>query len=207
MSRHRLSCLLDVSRALTVVSAAIALAAAPAAAERAASTCPPGSPRVHGRCLPFPKSVRIRVAADRAGPPGYARIAARERVPLTAVRRIARDPATRILAPRGMVADGLQATASCEGDRPRAVARLAWMPAKPVGTVQRVVVGLLPGALRTGRFASSGALADDTTALAWTRISGQANHLWWVLTLRPEGWVPSEPGSFTGPGCVADYQP
>lgn len=196
------------ARPLAAALGLVVLATAGAAWARAAApACPPGSPQVAGRCLGFPKAVRIRLAADQAGPSGYARIAARERVPVSAVRRVARDPATLILAPDRAGADGLEATASCEGDRPRAVARLAWQPGEPRGTAQRVVVALLPESLGTGRFTSSGALPADRAALAWTRISGQANHLWWVLTLRANGWAPSEPGSFTGPGCVADYQP
>jgi hypothetical protein len=59
--------------------------------------------------------------------------------------------------------------------------------------------GFAEGAYWSGR-----PLEATRSRLSWTRLRGQANHDWVVLTLRDRGWVPSAVGLFVGPTCAVD---
>jgi len=47
-------------------------------------------------------------------------------------------------------------------------------------------------------------ITPSQNALVWRPVRGQAIHFWRVVTLQPEGWVPSDVASFEGLTCVAD---
>lgn len=118
-------------------------------------------------------------------------------------------PGTPILPPGGQgAATDLHAELTCSEADPRmGVASLSWRPATQLGVEQRVVLTIYRDGFERGDFGASETLKPDQTTVLWQPLSGQAIHYWRVLTLHSEGWVPSETMSFTGPTCVADYQP
>lgn len=110
-----------------------------------------------------------------------------------------------ILPPGGAgAASNLQAEVECDPEVLRkAIAKLSWTVAAGSGRAQRVDVTIL--GFEQGAFESSDSLACDQTSLVWDSLHGQAIHRWRVLTLQPEGWMPSETASFLGLTCVADF--
>lgn len=102
-------------------------------------------------------------------------------------------------------ATNLVAKPDCDGVNPRkAIARLSWTPATKAGQEQRVVVTIFRDGFERGEFDISKVLKPGETNLVWDEIRGQAIHFWRVLTLHPEGWVPSVTARFEGPPCVSD---
>lgn len=118
-------------------------------------------------------------------------------------------PDVTFLPPGGpRAATGLQATVECSVDDPsQGIARLSWSVAASPGSEQRVAVTLFKDGFETGQFEITGALPPDQSSFDWTGLHGQAIHLWRVLTLHPEGWVPSETASFEAPTCAVDFGP
>ena len=111
-----------------------------------------------------------------------------------------------VILPPGVAgaARNLQAEVECDPEVLRkAIAKLSWTVAAGCGLAQRVDVTIL--GFEQGAFESSDSLACDQTSLVWDSLHGQAIHRWRVLTLQPEGWVPSETASFVGLTCVADF--
>jgi len=96
----------------------------------------------------------------------------------------------------------LQSQTGCVGSQ--GVARLSWTLAANRGTQQRVQVTILPDAFDRGEAEVSAPIGPGEVSLTWDGLRGQAIHYWRVLTLQPEGWVPSEISSFEGPTCVSD---
>jgi hypothetical protein len=80
-----------------------------------------------------------------------------------------------------------------------AAAVLSWEPAAEPGP-QKVQVSIAPRPF-DDTAAPDGALAPGAATLRITDLAGQATHLWRVLTLHGEMWIPSEPASFEGPLC------
>ena len=72
--------------------------------------------------------------------------------------------------------------------------------------MQRVAVTIRRDGFAAGSYEISEALPPGQTNLVWEQVHGQAIHFWRVLTLQPEGWVPSETARFRGPSCVADMR-
>jgi len=102
-------------------------------------------------------------------------------------------------------ATNLVAKPDCDGVNPRkAIARLSWTPAIKPGQEQRVAVTIFRDGFERGKFDISKGLKPGETNLVWDEIRGQAIHFWRVLTLHPEGWVPSVTARFEGPPCVSD---
>jgi hypothetical protein len=111
---------------------------------------------------------------------------------------LAEDP---VLDPGGPgAASNLKATCSCSPETGEPVASLSWDPAQNPGSEQRIEVTIYDW----DRADRSSALAADATSFEWTGLHGQAIHEWRVLTLQPEGWVPSNKASFEGPTCTRD---
>lgn len=88
--------------------------------------------------------------------------------------------------------------------RGKAAVHLHWTPSAKPGGEQRVVVTIFPDGFERGAFEASSPLRSNQTSLVWEKLKGQAIHRWKVLTLQPEGWVPSETGSFEGPILIRD---
>jgi hypothetical protein len=102
-------------------------------------------------------------------------------------------------------ATSLRSSVECSQTQPRqGVAHLSWVPAGGSAAEQRVAVSIYRDGFETGKFDSSESLAPERAALDWRQLSGQAIHLWRVLTRYGDTWVASETASFEGPLCVAD---
>lgn len=109
-------------------------------------------------------------------------------------------PDRPILEPGGPgAATDLRAMAECEQPG-LPVAELTWTVAEERGEAQRVDVTIY--SFEEGQFQSSQLLPPGQSTLRWYDLNGQAIHFWRVLTLHPEGWVPSDLGGFAGPTCV-----
>jgi hypothetical protein len=111
-----------------------------------------------------------------------------------------------ILEPGGPgAATNLQSQVDCSlVERRQGLARLQWTPAQEPGTAQQVVVTVFKDGFETGQFDRSERLPPTQSSLVFEEVQGQALHLWRVLTLQPEGWIPSETARFEGPTCLLD---
>lgn len=103
-------------------------------------------------------------------------------------------------------ASGLAADVDCStAEARKAAVTLAWSVARPAGSAQRVLVSIY--GFREGRFEASEPLAGEQATLAWKQVHGQAIHSWLVLTRQGATWKASPVETFTGPTCIADFQP
>jgi len=199
--------------ALVLVSTGVLFAigtaslAAPAAAPK---KCAPGLLRVvvasKPRCLALEERVQIRAQ--------FLQLRDAEAVARTfhltpaIVRSVSAARTSRIAQGAGnAVALGLSSAPRCtDASPPRPVADLRWTPAQSGGLEQRIAVTVHDGGIESGLFTSSAPLKPDRGSFTWTRMQGQANHTWVVLTLTADGWTVGEPGTFVGPLCPVDYQ-
>lgn len=99
-------------------------------------------------------------------------------------------------------ATGLEAQTECDAATHQGVAKLSWKAAESPGSEQQVMVTIYPGGFEAGVFETSGALPPDQSSVSWERPGPLALHTWRVITRQPEGWVPSETSTFTGPSCL-----
>jgi hypothetical protein len=103
-------------------------------------------------------------------------------------------------------AGSLQAEMRCdELELRKGIARLSWTVAANQGAEQQVAVTIYRDGFETGNFEISDPLPPYQSSLVWDRVKGQAIHLWRVLTLQDEGWMPSVTERFEGISCVADF--
>lgn len=111
-----------------------------------------------------------------------------------------------ILAAGGPSAAGkLTQQGWCSTDEPGLpVARLSWVLPEQPGARQRVDVTMFRDGFETGRFLTFGGLEGDVHEVLWQRLEPGINYYWRVLTLTPEGWVPSATGRCAAPICPAD---
>ncbi len=76
------------------------------------------------------------------------------------------------------------------------------------GTKQWVVVTIFLKGFALGSFEASGPLPPRASSFKWHRVHGQAIHYWRVITRDRNGrWLGSVTARFTGPTCVAEFQP
>ena len=111
-----------------------------------------------------------------------------------------------ILEPGGPgAATELEAVPRCSSDEiPVGQVLLRWRPPVAPGTQQQVQVTIFPDGFETGRFITTRDLGPSQGELLFEQVAGQALHRWRVLTLQPDGLVPSETARFDGPICVRD---
>lgn len=111
-----------------------------------------------------------------------------------------------ILEPGGpRAASELEDTPGCSDDEfPAGQVLLKWRPAAEPGTQQHVHVTIFREGFETGRFITIRDLEPSDSELLFEEVAGQALHRWRVLTLHPDGFVPSETARFDGPICVRD---
>ena len=59
-----------------------------------------------------------------------------------------------------------------------------------------------------GSFEASRPLANGVESFEWRRVHGQAIHYWRVITRDRNGrWLGSATAQFTGPTCIAEFEP
>jgi len=152
----------------------------------------------------------------------YRRAAQGADVPVSSVKLIERQgslrrwplpkspkpPPAAVRAGRPWGAKRLRSTTSCSSNAPRtAIARLRWRPARPAGSTQWIVVTNLLRGFEFGKYEAGGPLKPRVASFAWRRVHGQSIHQWRVLTWNGSRWLGSPTARFTGPTCVAEFEP
>lgn len=114
-----------------------------------------------------------------------------------------RTPPSRAAATR------LRSSERCSSNAPRTgIARLRWRPVRRPGRTQWIAVTIFLRGFALGSFEASRPLANGVSSFEWRRVHGQAIHYWRVITRDRNGrWLGSATGSFTGPTCIAEFQP
>lgn len=151
----------------------------------------------------------------------YARVARRESIPVSSIRLIERQgslrrwalpsspkpPPAAVRAGRPWGATRLRSKTSCSQNAPRtAIAHLSWRPSKRARAQWIVVTNLLRG-FEFGKYDAAGPLKPRTSSFDWRRVHGQSIHQWRVLTWDGRRWLGSPTAKFTGPTCVAEFEP
>ena len=125
-----------------------------------------------------------------------------------ALPRSPKPPPAAVRAGRPWGATRLRSTTSCSQNAPRtAIAHLRWRPAKPAGRTQWIVVTNLLRGFEFGKYEAAGPLKPRVASFAWRRVHGQSIHQWRVLTWNGSRWLGSPTAKFTGPTCVAEFEP
>jgi hypothetical protein len=165
-------------------------------------------------------------ARDRGiGEPAvYEQVARREGIGVDSVRLIEREgslrrwplPAAPKLSraavrvrPSAAAAKQLRSTVRCSANAPRTgVADLRWRPARRPAVRQWVVVTIFQKGFALDHYEASRPLPPRARSFEWRRIHGQAIHYWRVITRDRSGrWLGSAVARFTGPTCVAEFEP
>jgi hypothetical protein len=124
-----------------------------------------------------------------------------------ALPRAPKPPPAAVRAGRPWGATRLHSKTSCSQNAPRtAIAHLRWRPAKTGRTQWIVVTNLLRG-FEFGKFEAAGPLKPKAASFDWRRVHGQSIHQWRVLTWDGHRWLGSPTAKFTGPTCVAEFEP
>lgn len=119
-----------------------------------------------------------------------------------------KPPPAAVRAGRPWGATRLRSSTSCSQNAPRtAIAHLRWRPAKPAGRAQWIVVTNLLRGFEFGKYDAAGPLKPRAASFAWRRVHGQSIHQWRVLTWNGRRWLGSPTAKFTGPTCVAEFEP
>ena len=196
--------------------------------ESTATRPPPPPPPAR----PPSAATRKRVYAELArlrdagvtGPAAYRRVARQEDIGVDNVLLIEREGSLRRWAlpaapklPRAAVrvppsraaATRLRSSVRCSANAPRTgIARLRWRAVRRPGRRQWIAVTIFLRGFALGSFEASRPLANGVATFEWRRVHGQAIHYWRVITRDRNGrWLGSATGSFTGPTCIAEFQP
>ena len=125
-----------------------------------------------------------------------------------ALPKAPKPPPAAVRAGRPWGAKRLRSTTSCSSNAPRtAIAHLRWRPARPAGRTQWIVVTNLLRGFEFGKYEAAGPLKPRVASFAWRRVHGQSIHQWRVLTWNGSRWLGSPTAKFTGPTCVAEFEP
>jgi hypothetical protein len=195
------------------------------------STAAPAPPPAQ---LPRPPSAakRKRVYAELArlrdrgatGPAIYRRVARQEDIGVDRVMLIEREGSLKRWAlpaapklpkaavrvpPSRAAATRLRSSVRCSSNAPRTgIARLRWRAVRRPGRRQWIAVTIFLRGFALGSFEASRPLANGVSSFEWRRVHGQAIHYWRVITRDRNGrWLGSSTASFTGPTCIAEFQP
>lgn len=194
--------------------------------ESTAAPPPPPSarpPSAAKRKLVYAELARLR---DRGvtEPAVYREVARREGIEVDSVMLIEREGSLRRWAlpaapklpnaavrvpPSRAAARRLRSSVRCSSNAPRTgIARLHWRPVRRPGRRQWIAVTIFLRGFALGSFETSRPLANGVSSFEWRRVHGQAIHYWRVITRDRNGrWLGSSTASFTGPTCVAEFEP
>ena len=171
----------------------------------------------------YAELARLRDAGV-TGPAIYRRVARQEDLGVDNVMLIEREGSLRRWAlpaapklPRAAVrvppsrsaATGLRSTVRCSSNAPRTgIARLRWRAVRRPGRRQWIAVTIFLRGFALGSFEASRPLANGVASFEWRRVHGQAIHYWRVITRDGNGrWLGSATAQFTGPTCIAEFEP
>jgi len=74
----------------------------------------------------------------------------------------------------------------------KVIAKLSWTLANTPGSQQRVDLSMYWNGFETGNFETIGPLPPDQSVVESDELKSGIYYYWRVVTLTPEGWVPSE---------------
>lgn len=168
----------------------------------------------------------LAVLRDRGvtGAAVYRRVARQEGIGVDRVKLVEREGSLRRWAlpaapklpkaavrvpPSRAAATRLRSSARCSSNAPRTgIARLRWRPVRRPGRRQWIAVTIFLRGFALGSFEASRPLANGVASFEWRRVHGQAIHYWRVITRDRNGrWFGSATAQFTGPTCIAEFQP
>ena len=119
-----------------------------------------------------------------------------------------KPPPAAVRAGRPWGATRLRSKTSCSQNAPRtAIAHLRWRPARKSARTQWIVVTNLLRGFEFGKYEAAGPLKPGVASFDWRRVHGQSIHQWRVLTWNGHRWLGSPTATFTGPTCVAEFEP
>lgn len=159
-----------------------------------------------------------------AGPAIYRQVAGQEDIGVDRVMLIEREGSLRRWAlpaapklpkaavrvpPSRAAATRLRSSVRCSANAPRTgIARLRWGAVRRPGRRQWIAVTIFVRGFALGSFEASRPLASGVSSFEWRRVHGQAIHYWRVITRDRNGrWLGSATAQFTGPTCIAEFQP
>jgi hypothetical protein len=182
-----------------------------------------GPPSAAKRKRIFAELARLR---DRGvtGSAIYRRVAQQENIGVDSVMLIEREGSLRRwklpaapklpkaavrVPPSRAAATRLQSSVRCSSNAPRTgIARLRWRAVRRPGRRQWIAVTIFLRGFALGSFEASRPLANGVSSFVWRRVHGQAIHYWRVITRDRNGrWLGSATAQFTGPTCIAEFQP
>lgn len=154
----------------------------------------------------------------------YQQVARRENIDVDSVILIEREgslrrwklpvapklPDAAVRAPPSRVAaNRLRSSVRCSSNAPRTgIASLRWDPVRRPGRRQWIAVTIFLRGFALGSFEASRPLANGASSFEWRRVHGQAIHYWRVITRDRNGrWLGSAAAQFTGPTCIAEFEP
>jgi hypothetical protein len=86
------------------------------------------------------------------------------------------------------------------------VARFTWTVAHTAGTRQRIdITSFRDGFQKAERYETVVQLSGRASSAEWKGGDPGVNYYWRVLTLTPQGWVPSEIARYEAPICPVDF--
>ena len=86
----------------------------------------------------------------------------------------------------------------------KAIAKLTWRAANALGSQQRIDITMYWDGFEKGNFQTIGPNPPDQSFVELDRLEPGINYYWRVLTLTPEGWVPSETARCAVPAYPID---
>lgn len=197
---------------------------APTTVETTAEPQPPAGPATLSKAKRKQIYAELASLRDRGvtGDAVYSTVARREGLTVGSVVLIEHEGSLRrwplpkpprltpaaVRAGRPWGARALRSTTSCSQNAPRtAIAHLRWRPANKPGGRQWIAVTNLLRGFQFGKFEAAGPLRPRVRSFEWRRVHGQSIHFWRVLTRVNGRWLGSPTARFTGPTCVAEFEP
>jgi hypothetical protein len=113
------------------------------------------------------------------------------------------------VTPSRVAARRLRSSVRCSSNAPRTgIASLRWRPVRRPGRTQWIAVTIFLRGFALGSFEASRPLTNGVSSFEWRRVHGRAIHQWRVITRDRNGrWRGSAIARFTGPTCIAEFEP
>ena len=163
------------------------------------AVCPP-------RLSPGPRTKPLPIRAAAANPPPVV-VFAEADAAAQGIELLAEPPSYD--APTSDERTTIEATATCSSTRPRGIdVVLSWRVDLPGKESHRVDLTMFRDGFATGRYLTSGELANTTSSdLLFEGALPGIYYYWRVLTNTSEGWIVSGNGRFDAPICPFDEAP
>jgi len=121
--------------------------------------------------------------------------------------RIAQAEQNILLQGRFPTASDLEVTADCAPTQPgETVATFSWSSVPDRDSKQRVDITEFRNGFAGRDFETIAELPASQQTIEWHEAEAGINYYWRVLTLTPEGWMPSAVARFEAPTCPVDFE-